>query len=269
MTDDRLVWVYGIVPASFDVRGAPSGVDDVPLEMIVHENVAALASRVSAASYDASTLDERIADLAWLAPRAEAHDRVLTWASDANAVVPLPIFSLFRSIRGVGDMLRERVAELETVLARVSRGREYGVRVFCIDDELDAALAELSPRIAAIKREAAAAASPGQRYLRTRKLDSARKEESRRVSLEVAHRAYEALAAVALEAMQHALPQSNGERGGGAVLSASFLVAHDAVDDFRAVVTSLVREYGARGFRIEFTGPWPPYHFAEARDRGE
>jgi hypothetical protein len=31
-------------------------------------------------------------------------------------------------------------------------------------------------------------------------------------------------------------------------------------------VTELVAEYGGRGFRLDFTGPWPPYHFARRED---
>jgi len=61
--------------------------------------------------------------------------------------------------------------------------------------------------------------------------------------------------------MQEALPTPNADQVGAAVLNASFLVAHDRLDDFRAAVTDFVRAHDQRGFRVEFTGPWPPYHF--------
>ena len=89
----------------------------------------------------------------------------------------------------------------------------------------------------------------------------------------VAVDAYDALAASAMEAMRNPLPR--GDRGGpgiesatgAAVLDAAFLVRRDAGEEFQRVVTDLVRQWEQHGFRFEFTGPWPPYHFVrEASD---
>ena len=55
---------------------------------------------------------------------------------------------------------------------------------------------------------------------------------------------------------------------GVAVLNASFLLARAKVDEFRRALTRLVEEYESRGFRFEFTGPWPPYHFVQESSGG-
>lgn len=258
---DRLYYVYGVVPPATTTASAPRGVDGHRVELVVVDDVAALAGQVDASVY-AAGLDEGLSDVAWLAPRATAHDAVMTWASDAGPVVPLPLLSLFRSDGAVRAMLAERRAELVELLGRVGRGREYGVRIFRLDDELRPALGSFSPSIAALEREAAAAASPGQKYLLGRKLEAARKDELRRVAADVASAAFDALSAKSIASAHDALPSAAAEEARTAVLNASFLVAHDAVDAFREVVTGLVREHERRGFRFEFTGPWPPYHFA-------
>jgi hypothetical protein len=159
-------------------------------------------------------------------------------------------------------MLAERRDVLTTLLGNVKRGREYGVRLFRLEDELRQALSTFSPTITAMEREAAATTSPGQTYLLARKLDAARKEELRRIAAEVASTAFDRLSACAVATAQDPLPAPTADQAGVAIMNASYLVAHDRVDDFRAAVTALVREYEGRGFRIEFTGPWPPYHFA-------
>jgi hypothetical protein len=233
------------------------------VESIAERDVAALVSRLASADYSAN-LDDRLADVAWLGPRATAHDTVMTWASDVGAVVPLPLLSLFRSEEAVREMLAHRHDELVSLLASVARGREYGVRIFRVDDELRAVLGELSPTVRALETDVGAAASPGQAYLLSRKLDAARKDELRRVASSVANAAYRDLAARSLSAMQDPLPKTGAESSGAAVLNASFLVAHDRLDEFRAAVTAFVREYDRRGFRVEFTGPWPPYHFTRS-----
>ena len=257
---DQLHYVYAVVPPATAASVAPAGVDGQPVELLVDNDLAVLFSRVDP-SY-AHDLDERIAEVAWLAPRATSHDEVLTWASDVGAVIPLPLFSLFRSEEAIRSMLGARRDELRVLLAHVARGREYGVRVFRLDDELTHALPAFSASIAALEAEVAAATSPGQKYLLGRKLDGARKEELRRVAAEVAATAYNDLSSRSLASTQDALPNAPQNQSGAAVLNAAFLVAPDRIEDFRAVVTAFVREHDRRGFRIEFTGPWPPYHFA-------
>jgi hypothetical protein len=52
-----------------------------------------------------------------------------------------------------------------------------------------------------------------------------------------------------------------------AILNASFLVDDARLDDFRSRLSELITEREPAGFRVDFTGPWPAYHFArETRD---
>ena len=260
---DQLYYVYGIAPASLTPVGAPAGIDESRVAVIAAGEMVALVSVLDGTAYEPN-VDERVADVAWLGPRASAHDRVLTWASDAGAVVPLPILSLFRSEDAVRTMLADRRPELTSILARVARGREYGVRIFRLDDELRPQLAMFSPTIASLEAEVRGASSPGQGYLLSRKLDAARKEELHRVASAVATTAYQMLASKSLEAVQEPLPKASAQQVGSAILNAAFLVSHDHIDEFRAAVTDFVRDHEGRGFRVEFTGPWPPYHFTRA-----
>ena len=260
---DSVFYVYAVVPPATAVDVAPAGIDELPVELIVERDIAALVSRVDATSYGAG-IDDRVSDVAWLAPRATAHDAVMTWASDVGPVVPLPLLSLFRSGQALRVMLDERHDELAALLSHVARGREFGVRIFRLDDELRGELGAFSPTIAALEAEVAAAPSPGQGYLLARKLDAARKEELRRVAASVATDAFNDLSARSLDAVHEPPPKSAPEQSGAAILNAAFLVAHDRVDDFRSAVTTFVRAHERRGFRVEFTGPWPPYHFTRS-----
>jgi hypothetical protein len=171
------------------------------------------------------------------------------------------MFSLFRNREGVSGMLRERREALVRTLDRVRNRQEYGVRLFRIDDALTTHLAELSPRIADLERSAAAA-SPGQRYLLMRKLETERAEELRRVGSGVAQQSLDTLARHAVASALDALPRRPMDgMAGTAVLNASFLLERSAAEPFRRALTALVEEHEPRGFRFEFTGPWPPYHF--------
>ncbi|HET7565868.1 MAG TPA: GvpL/GvpF family gas vesicle protein [Gemmatimonadaceae bacterium] len=262
---EQVIYVYGIVPAGADVSNAPPGIDGARVELEREGDVAALISALDAMTYGSDAVEASSGDVEWVGPRAIAHDAVLTWASDTGPVVPLPMFTFFHDPRGVDAMLSGRAAELRTSLERVASAQEFGVRVFRIDPELAAHIAELSPAVAELE-ESARRASPGQRYLLERKAENERTAEMRRVASDVARAVYHDLESCALQSVSEALPAQENRKGvGTAVLNAYFLVRRDGLEAFRATLTSLAERYEPRGFRFDFTGPWPPYHFAGAR----
>ena len=258
-----------------------SGIDARPVRLVSDptdvrpQPAAVLVSEVDAATYAPEQVESRVGQLEWLAPRAEAHDRVVTAAADAAPVIPLPIFSLFRDEAAIRAMLVERRDELSRLFARLRGAREYTVRVYRDDALLNAALSDLSPQIRELE-ESAERATPGQRYLLQRKLDEARRTELRRVSGEIAQAAYRTLSPLARASVREPLPaavagtEAQSARTQPAILNASFLVDDERLDDFRRALSELIAVRGPAGFRVDFTGPWPAYHFAresaEAQD---
>jgi hypothetical protein len=263
---EQVVYVYGIVSGAgaLDVSAAPRGLDAARVSVEREGGLGALVSYLDAVTYAGGTAEARAGEVAWIGPRAVAHDAVLTWASEAG-VIPLPMFTLFSDAAQVRAMLRERREAFDALLARVTPAQEYTLRVFRLDAVLRQVLAARSPRIAELEGQMAAA-TPGQRYLLERKLEGERRGELRRLGEVVASETYEALAARAEDAVRDPLSAAPSDEGAGrAVLNASFLVRRAKVDEFRAAVTAVVQEYEPDGFRFEFTGPWPPYHFVRER----
>jgi Gas vesicle synthesis protein GvpL/GvpF len=265
---DAIYYVYGVTPPALDLTQAPEGLDGTSLALEAEGALGALVSRLDSAAYDPAVVEARTSDVEWLGPRAVLHDRVLTWASDQGPVAPFPMFSaMFRDAAAVRGMLRDRAAELRDALAVASQGREYGLRIYRDDATLLGAVAALSPRLADLER-AAEAASAGQRYLLARKLEAERKTESRRVSDEIARDAYETLAMHSVVARRIPMPRDASERRAALALNAVFLVAPESYTTFRAALGRLVARFEPSGFRFEFSGPWPAYHFMEAASDG-
>jgi Gas vesicle synthesis protein GvpL/GvpF len=272
MSSSSAFWyVYGVVPAATDLGRAPEGLDDTPLALSVDGELAAVASELDGERYAPAEIERGTEDVEWLAPRAVAHDRVLTWLSDRAPVVPLPIFSLFSGEQAVRRMLRERREELTSALRVAGQGREYALRIYRIDSELAAVAAELSPRLAELQ-ESAASASPGQRYLLERKLDTERKNELHGLGAKVAREVLHALSAFAIQTAETKVAPRAARAGAAAegtlVLDAAFLVAPARLAEFQRALTDIVSRHTSRGFRFDFTGPWPPYHFVQHADKG-
>jgi hypothetical protein len=260
-------YVYGVAAASTSLARAPEGLDDAPLELCVFDDLAAVTSRLDGEQYGPKEIEKSTENVEWLAARAVAHDRVLTWMSDQGPVVPLPIFSLFSGAEAVQTMLRERRSELDRVLRRVAKGREYALRVYRIDPELSAIATELSPRLAELQASAAAA-TPGQRYLLERKLDVERKNELQRLGAKVAREIVTTLKSFSVETAETRIAPRGPRTGaeGILVLDAAFLVPPTDLEPFQRALTEIVTRHSTRGFRFDFTGPWPPYHFVQHGD---
>jgi hypothetical protein len=179
---------------------------------------------------------------------------------------------VFSGVEAVRAMLRDRAGSLTSTLARVAAGREYALRIYRVDAELLSAVPTLSPRLRELAF-AATQAAPGQRYLLERKLDGERKTEMRTVTRDVVDAVAQALTTHALASVRSPIPRADGlddASRGTMVLNAAFLVAPPAMAEFQKTLTSLVERHAAHGFRFDFTGPWPPYHFVgESTESGD
>lgn len=258
---ERLCYVYGVVGSSFETATAPKGIDGGAVNLIPNGDVAALATWVSADDYSPHRVEELTADLEWVSQRAMAHDRVLTWASDAGAVIPFPMWTLFRDAKGVKGMLSKRMNGLAQTFRRIADGREFIVRVYVQPGVFKGHLGEHSAELTALEAEAAKA-SPGQKYLLERKIENVRRDAGRDVTARVAAEIHDALRAESMETVREQPVNAGAPREQGrAILNASFLVAPKRVVVFQRALTSMVTKYEPSGFKFDFTGPWPPYHF--------
>ncbi len=257
----RLFYVYGVVGSSVETATGPRGIDGGEVSLIPNGDVAALATLVSADDYAPDKVESLTADVDWVSQRALAHDRVLTWASDIGAVIPFPMWTLFRDAKAVKAMLSKRMNELQRTFGHIRNGREFIVRVYVQPAVLKGHLPEHSAELTALEAQAANA-SPGQRYLLERKMENLRRDAGRDVTGKAATEIHDALRSAAMETVREQPVNSGAPREQGrAILNASFLVAPDRVVAFQRELTAMVNKYEPSGFKFDFTGPWPPYHF--------
>jgi hypothetical protein len=262
---ERLCYVYGVVGSSIETATAPTGIDGGPVSLISSGDVSALATSVSAEDYAPDRVESLTADVDWVSERAMAHDRVLTWASDNGAVIPFPMWTLFRDSKAVKGMLSKRMAELQQTFARIADGREFIVRVYVQPGVLKDRLGEHSSELTALEAEAATA-TPGQKYLLERKIENLRRDAGRDVTAKVASEIHDGLRLASMDTIREQPVNSGAPREQGrAVLNASFLVAPKRVVEFQRALTAMVNKYEPSGFKFDFTGPWPPYHFVGER----
>ena len=260
---ETLLYLYGIVPGDAPDPGPDLvGIDDGPVRLIRAGRLGALVGLVDAAAYSDEVLNERLADLAWVGLRGLAHERVLDDFTRKGPVIPLSLFSLHRDEARILERLAGETERYERVLERLRGRREFGVKLWREDARLTDRLHELSPPLRALQVEIEAA-PPGKAFLLGRKREGMQAEELRRVSARVSHEVYASLRQEAERSTTVTLPANPPQTGRTLLLHAAFLLPDDAFGTFQGRLGEMVATFGPLGFDLEFSGPWPAYHFTD------
>ncbi len=223
--------------------------------------LSAVTSLVPLADYGEDALQSRMTEATWVAVRAMRHEKVVEHFARRASVVPLRFGTIYLESESVERMLDEKRDELRAIINRLRGREEWGLNVYSDRVKLKEAIVSLSPRLSELS-EQAAQASPGQAYLMRKKIDSLRDTEARVETRRVAAAIEQELAsAAAASARLRVLKDEGGEQGDVAAKLA-FLIERDRFAEFRAAAEQLAQKYEGAGFRLELTGPWPPYNFA-------
>ena len=265
MKQEPLLYTYGIVRADTQRPDEElRGVEDTAVDLLIVGAVAAIVGRVPADIYSDDALNARLDDLAWVGERGMAHERVLDWFAERGPVVPLSLFSLHRDSDRLAARITEDAGAFATALDRLTGSREWGIKLWRHDATAREGIDQLSPSLQALGKEIENAPA-GRRFLLERKREAMRAEEVRAISARIAHELFAALRRAAADGVTVPIPPA----GGGErvlLLHAAFLVTDEAFPAFQAALSDEAGRIKGSGFELEFTGPWPPYHFSELDD---
>lgn len=255
----RAYYVYGVVAGPAVALPDVHGIDQrVPLSAIAEGGLMALVSPVDPADFAPDLIEERLADLTWLEPRARAHQEVLSRV--AAAVAPLRFGTIFLDADGVRAMLRENGPLFRAALARLEGRREWGVKIVVNPRRLTDHLIETSPQVRSLIVQRDRMAS-GATYLFQKKIDMLLLDLARR-QVEACVAASHARLSILSAAVAGGAAAQRQDDGNELIFKGAYLVAEDQLAVFMAEVESLDAQFV--GFSFALTGPWPAYSFAVA-----
>lgn len=232
------------------------------LDLVIASDLAAVTSQVPLSDYDEQPLKARLNDAAWTAIRAMRHESVMEYFASRATIIPLRFGTIYLTGERVRQMLAKRSEELRRIIGRLAGREEWGVNVYRDRRALMDVVTSLSGRLRKLS-EQAQAASPGQAYLLKKKIDAMKSDEARVESMRIVEEIERGLSEASDGAARlRVLKDEAGEQGEVAAKMA-FLVERARFDEFRARAESLAEEHAASGFKLELTGPWPAYNFAD------
>jgi hypothetical protein len=241
---DKVVYVYGVVPASERPPAGLAGVgrEGNPVRHVASPKVAAIVSDVSRAPLG------RGQDI-------RAHWRVLDDAVERSAVLPLRFGTVMESDDAVREeFLAPNAARLATQLAELDGKVQLSVRGFYREEVLLRDVVLGSPAVGRLRERVQTLPEAAAYYdmIRLGELVSAEVDRHRDRDTELV-----------LSRLGGLAMASNVERRmtNETAMNVAFLVARDRIEEFSAEVQRLQAEVADR-MRIRYIGPLPPYSFA-------
>ena len=255
------IYLFCLIPADPLPKIAGNGMDGEHLLFVeVIGEVAAVLSEVHLEDFSGPEAQEKMEDLAWVAPRALRHEDVVLSAMEQGPVLPVRFGTVFSSIEAAAEPLRQRQDVLKKFFQDTIDKKEWTLKGYV--DQPQARARMTAARLAA-EKEQLAGLSPGKRYFLEQKIKGAvdkdvaawLKEKERDI-LRVAREASVGFSECRLQS------QDVTGRDEEMFFHGALLVPDGSVAALEGMMDEWNKRHESQGLQIELSGPWPPYHFA-------
>jgi hypothetical protein len=233
------------------------GVDGTAVHVVSDDALVAVVGTLPFTGADEVALRTKLEDPAELEAIARAHHAVVETVFERSVTLPFRLATIHDSEQRVVEMLRAGRQRFDQALALLAGRVEIGVKIY-------ADLVSSSPTSGrgggAVEDEGSA--DPGRDYLRRRREQLLDRASANRRIADAAARTGDTLARLAVDHRYHRAqdPRLSGVTEEN-VLNAAYLVDVTSIESFVALARSL--DIDLAETRVEITGPWPPYSFAE------
>jgi hypothetical protein len=266
MTDGLGVWAYAITDqgGGADLSGL-TGVAGTKVRDAVADGFTVLVSDVDLAEFGEAALRRNLENLTWLEGVARAHHRVIDAAARLFPLLPARLATVYSSDAAMAAALARRRTELRAALRRVGGRVEWGVKAYAAprpDTREEPVPAPAGRATDAGAGGAGGTGGAGLAYLKRRRAQLTARESSQQAAVAGARAIHEELSGRAAQARLHP-PQSPQLSGNQLpmLLNTAYLLDASASAGFASAVAAAATAHPE--LRLELTGPWPPYSFAE------
>jgi hypothetical protein len=201
--------------------------------------------------YSEKAIEEGLRDLEWVSSCAVPHEAVIEHASRSGTVLPMKLFTLFRSDGRAVEHVASQRKRIDRLMERLEGREEWGLRIL-----LDEARAV---RRAATEARSEARGNSGTEFLLRKKKQQDAAREAIVRGQERAARLFDELSTLADDARRR--PPPPGPSGQRILLDAAFLVRRGKLRGFQSRVKKAAAALAKDGYDLTLTGPWPPYNF--------
>ena len=233
-----------------------------------YQGLDAVVSMVPLDEFDSETIQIKARnDLQWIKEKAVIHEVVVEEAlrsgSEILSLIPMKFGTIFKEEKALQAALIEHQEQFKATLEKLEGKQEWGVKAYLTDPQkFEQAIKENNATIQEKAREIAGLPE-GMAFFMEEELNEVISREVSRELDRVVEGLYESLSRQAESSVQNQIlgKELTGKRE-PMVFNAACLVSGAKIEEFKDAARILNQELQKRGLDLEFSGPWPAYHFA-------
>jgi hypothetical protein len=237
---------------------------DIRLFAIRFGDLAAIVQEVSLDEYSEDVITARLQDHEWLIEAARRHHEIVAHIHRITPVLPAKFGTVYESKEAVRDAVSETHDKVLQRLEAIDGCDEWALHFFGDEDELREQAMSEDVEITQMRAELESA-TPGRAYLLRQRIagriDQSFEEFQHGVVRNVFHQIRHLVREFESDPPNREMQTEQGE---SEIARAVALVPRDHAEEFLEALDSSSATY--RGLRIDVTGPWPPYTFANLED---
>jgi len=260
-------------PSTFHKRGIDGKGE---IFTIIHGGLEAVVSRVSLLKFASEEIRKKaVEDLNWIREKAVIHEDVIEEAmggvdGSLNAI-PMRFGIIFKDKSGLKETLDRDHAKIKRLLNKIRGKQEWSIKIYLTDSErFELTVKEKSEEIR-LKEKEIASMPEGMAYFMEEELKEIVGNEANKELNGMLEDIFGKLGEGAAESIKtKTLDREMTGKAERMVFNAAFLVHADKIDSFNKTIESIDDEIEAKGLRLEYSGPWPPFNFTnEVSHSGE
>jgi len=234
-----------------------------------YRELEAVVSKVSLEEFDSEAIQIKAQnDLNWIKEKAVIHERVIEEAMRKDdkilGVIPMSFGIIFKKEAKLIETLDKNYEKIQQALDNIRGKQQWGLKVYLKDKKI------LEQRIKAVngiikEREKEIASLPeGMAFFMEEDLREIINREMNKELNDMMDVLFETFKKHAVDSIRNKnLEKELTGRSEPMVLNAAYLILDEKIEGFKKEAKRLKQEFQAKGFYLEYNGPWPAYDFAK------
>jgi len=234
---------------------------------LTHRELEAIVSKVSLEEFGSGEIQKKSQeDLGWIKEKAVAHEKVIEEAmrnkDNVLSVIPMRFGTIFKEKTSLEEALNKDYAKIKEVLERIRGKKEWSVKIYLKDRQKFEQAVKEKNEVIKEKEKEIASLPEGMAFFMEEELKEVISKEMDRELKNIVDVPFESLKKKTADSIRNKILEKEltGRRE-PMVLNAAYLIAEEKIEDFKKEIEDLNQKMQAKGFCLEYSGPWPAYNF--------
>jgi len=233
---------------------------------LIHRELEAVVSKVSLEEFGSDEIQKKAQELKWIKEKAVTHEKVIEEAMRKNdkvlSVIPMRFGTIFNDEVRLKEVLDRDYSKIKEVLDKIRGKQEWSVKIYLKDRKKIEQVIKEKNEVIKEKEKEIAALDEGMAFFMEEELKEVISKETEKELNNVVETLFESLKKHTVNSVKNKILEKEltGRRE-PMVLNAAYLISEEKIDAFKKEMENLNQQIQAKGFYLEYGGPWPAYNF--------